>query len=662
MTGLGRARDRAVGILSESRGRRSLPRLNAVLRNTWVLGALVAVLSWNVVFETPAGSLDGSWVLALYMGAEQGLHWGEELIFTCGPLGFLEPLGFTPYFAGYAVAADPNLSALAFVYMAGIHLLLCVTLVWVLRRATPPAIAVVIAFLLVAGFTAIHRPFVLAGAWCLLFLSDAPPSPARRLVVFGGGALAGVESLIRLNSGPTILAMCALALAAGPAPRRDLPSFLATFTAVLTGLWFASGQTIGNFADFIQGGIQIVLGYNEAMANAPPGARWDLAVVAGALGSGALVAGGFVSTVGRRRQVAAAAVMAVAAFSVFKEGVVREDTPHLAIMFATLLALGLVIPWPRAWRLAALAPLAALAAAAVATAPWGRIGDLSPVSHLDSLSSQVRTLISPSRRRQLEDRGRLAMAVGYGLDPATLAALQGRRVHVVPWETGVAWAYALDWRPAPAFQDYTAYTSELDQDNAEFLASPTGPERILRQSTPIDSYGRPVGVDRRLAAWDPPAGTVGLLCGYRALRTTASWQVVERTRDRCGEPRPIASVPSGEGEWVEVPRGRPGEAVLARIQGAGVSGLERVRSLLVRPLLRFLAINRGEASYRLVPGTASDGLLMSIPPGRDFPAPFALSPDARRLRLTGAGGALTYEFFALRVDAARRGGARRDAP
>jgi hypothetical protein len=88
--------------------------------------------------------------------------------------------------------------------------------------------------------------------------------------------------------------------------------------------------------------------------------------------------------------------------------------------------------------------------------------------------------------------------------------------------------------------------------------------------------------------------------------------------------------------------------VFVRIYGAGVSGLERLSTLLLRARTRRAIVN-GSQSYRLVPGTATDGLLLWAGAQIGECAPFSLIPQARTIEVTGAGGDLRYSFFRMRV-------------
>ena len=624
-----------------------MARAEAILRSSWFLGAAVAVAAWNVVFKAPLPGNDGSWAVGLYMAADQGLRFGEELIFTYGPLGFLSPLN--PSFGGVAIAAGVGSPQLAFFYSAAIHLLLCVSLVWALRRWLPVAPATLIAFVAVAGFPAIQRPQVLAAIWCLALLADPPTPMARPLVIYAGAALAAVESLVRLSSGPVILLMCGIALAATDGWRRDLPAFAATFLAAIAALWFAAGQGLGNVGDYVAGGFQIVSGYSQAMATAPAGAKYDLAILAGAAAVALLAAAAYATSSGQGRRVAAGVLIGIAAFAAFKEGIVREDEPHLAILFATTTALALAIPWQRASRAAALGLAAALAALAGVTAtPALQAGDFNPVDNADTFGTQTHAAFSAERREHLSQAGALVIINFSQLSPDIAADLDGHTVHADPSGTAVIRAYDFDWHPLPVFQENSAYTTTLDEKNVEALESPNGPERVLRGlPEAVDPLSQGT-IDNRNPAWNPPGVSVALLCRWRAVRTSAPWQLLRPGLDRCGAERPLGSVDAGYGDEVEVPAARRGEAVLVRIHGAEVAGLERIRAFLFRARPRLATVN-GLTTYRLVPGTADDGLILTVPPRLDFEGPFALSARARTLELTGASGDLRFEFYGLPI-------------
>ena len=56
-------------------------------------------------------------------------------------------------------------------------------------------------------------------------------------------------------------------------------------------------------------------------------------------------------------------------------------------------------------------------------------------------------------------------------------------------------------------------------------------------------------------------------------------------------------------------------------------------------------------TFRLVPGTAQDGLIMSAPRSADYPAPFTIAPGTRGFIVTSPGleGPIAVEFSAIPI-------------
>ncbi|MBA2523138.1 MAG: hypothetical protein H0V25_07365, partial [Solirubrobacterales bacterium] len=349
-------------------------------------------------------------------------------------------------------------------------------------------------------------------------------------------------------------------------------------------------------------------------------------------------------------------------FALFKEGIVRFDTPHLGAYFATMVVFWLAVPWGAARRLIPAVGAVALLAVAVPLQLHDDPGQawdlLNGVDNVHRAYDQADLLVHPDERSQAAAEAAVIMAVGYGIDPRMLSELEGHSVAIDPWEIAVVWTYQLDWSPLPVFQNYSAYTAKLDQLNAERIASPEGPEMILRQNPAKGLSQYPTRtIDRRYPAWDPPAQALATLCNFAPLRTTKRWQLLERVPDRCAEPQPIGSVESSYGETVLVPQAPRGAVVFVRIHGAEVSGLESLRSLLYRAKPRYAVVDGGDR-FRLIPGTAGDGLLLRGEPQLTGAGLLAQAPQAKSIELTGLAGDLRYDFYSMALDdqAAQSGG------
>lgn len=211
-----------------------------------------------------------------------------------------------------------------------------------------------------------------------------------------------------------------------------------------------------------------------------------------------------------------------------------------------------------------------------------------------------------------------------------------------PWEAGVAWAYDLDWDPLPVFQQYTAYDRRLDKLNASKLESATAPDLILWGNVgtfEADGSDFPGAIDSRWPSFESPAEMVQMLCRYRAVRWDENWAILRRGPSRCGQERQLASVVVGNGEPVRLPATGPNEALLVRVDGLAISGIERLRTLLLRAAGRQVIFDRFSRS--LVGETAADGLLLRVPPWADYPGRFKLDSGSPTVAFERHGGLLT---------------------
>jgi hypothetical protein len=615
----------------------------------WVGGLIVSLLGWRIAFQTPAAGLDQSWNAGLAMAVEDGLHFGREVAFTYGPLGFLQSR--TVFFGG--------LATLSYLYTAALYVLFCIGLVWGLRRALPFLVAVAVGFLAIAVLPLPLLEFALltavfAAFW--LLEADRPPR-SLDLFVVAAATFAAPAALIKLSTGPLVAVVLLVALVGARAGGRRIAAYVLLFLVEVVVLWLATGQSLGDIPAFVGHTLQLSSGYSSAMLRSTDVAPWKVtaAVVVAVLSGLALVVAAWFSGGGRDRRGrwAGVVIAALVSFAIFKEGVVRIDAGHLTLLFANAavlwVAVGLGGPWRR-WMLAAAVVVFAIS---LPVRPAGLETQFNVVTNVRTVWDSARTLLSPGRRDELTTGGRAGMQTAYALSPGALAELRGHSVAVEPWEIGAAWAYELDWQPLPVFQNYSAYTSSLDRLNTEAVEDPDGPERILRDDTQVvvPEFPGP-DLDGRYPGWDPPEQARAVLCNFAPLYTDELWQVLGRVPDRCGAPRDVGSVSAAAGAAVQVPSPGPGEVVFVRIGGAGVSGLERLQTFLFHAGSRHIVVN-GTARFRLVPETADDGLLMRAGAGVVEPGPFSPVPEATTVAVEGGADQLTYDFYEIRVSPAR---------
>jgi hypothetical protein len=607
----------------------------------WIVPPLaILIFGWTSLAVLPHAGLDPSWVASLYMATHAGLAFGSRVVFTFGPLGFLMQPGIW----------DVTLWQLAFAYT----LVLRFSVAVVLFRASKATFGGLLGFVMVLAvvgllMSGVDEVVLLFGVGVWALQSEVT---GRRAAVLTGlaGAYAGAEMLGKLSVGASLALMTAVLVLALPGPRvRRGMSALSCFVSSLLVVWLIIGQPLAGLPRYLSSGSQIVTGFPAAMSFETPAIAWEMPAALLILCFGLWAASRVDDALAPERRAGLAILWAVYWFSAFKEGFVRHDSGHGAFFFGAVLAGFVAFRWQSPRRAVALLLVVAIFVASLVAEATTVQQDIQPGPDITAFISDAADALVSSRAHRIEQDGRNGIERAEPIDAASLELLRGHTVAVYPSEQSQAWAYGLDWDPIPVLQSYSAYTSSLDRLDADFLASSQAPTRILFEGT--------VGIDHRLGAFDESATLRAIYCRYRDLRITRSYAVLARSGDRCpGVPVSLATVHAAWGQPVAVPPAPRGAwMVYVRIAGTAATGwLGPLVSLAYRPPQRFDRV-AGLGTFRLVTGTATDGLIMSISRRFDYRAPLNFAVGARTIAvLTGPGSQpggtpITYSFFAQRI-------------
>ena len=619
------------------------------------VAAVVTLLAWPFSYRPITTGLDPSWRQALHMAAQEGIRFGSDLVFTYGPLGFLSapspPVGWT--------------SVLALIASGLVYLALVLLMLDGLRRFLPLWGAAVIALVAARVFAnlppyeALQVVVFILSANILLGVVRLPTA----VLVVGGGLLVGVALLGKLNVGVFVAAIVGVTVLSmvRPWPKGLVAYLVATSVSVL-GLWLLTGQALSDIPTFIGHSVEIISGYSQAMGTdrEPPRYHWiyvAFAIVAATLVWYALRA---TREVPRARRLQLLTVLAILLFAMWKTAFARGFP---AYMFATAGLAAIPFLWS-AGRGAALATLAAIWIGYLGAAP---AATTSPTGYFD-VPSSVRSAVLlgraalPWRVESEADLTRQALRDLYDLPADVIGSIGDRGLHIDPWEAGVAQAYPdFRWEPLPVIQSYSAYTAALDELNAERLRRDDRPERILREFTPWTFLGvaPPPGVrtlahaiDGRFYWFESPAATLERLCRYEQLVAGDRWQVLGATGRQCGPPVPLQTIRARAGEPVVVPTPpSDDDFVIVRVHGVEGGLVDRIRTALWEAGEWYIEVDGRR--FRLVPGTADQGLLLAVPPAAQGSEPFAFGPRIDSITVSaGKNGresddTLTYEFLSV---------------
>jgi hypothetical protein len=540
--------------------------------------------------------VDGSWVLANSWAHPLGLTWGRDLAYTYGPLGFLH--------SALPFSSPLLLGGLAFWLGSSLVLL------WAALRVQGPGIGSwVVAFLaasIASTVSDIAMP-VVAVALLAIAIRIRPPAMPLWLVFLGIGLAGSALLLTKFNAGITSLAVAGVLAAFGPGSARCLAALASGALAGLLGLWLASGGAVGDLGTFLGDSLSLSLGYSHALSNGSrtPGALMVYLAGAGLLVT-MLVCGWFASR-GVARAVRAGVVLAllVLGTSTWLQGFSRFDPGHLAIFFAAIGSMCLVLissamvgmPWVRA--LCATGCFVAVSAPLliVLGSPGGgqpvQVAGPSTIVHPVTSVRNVRDVLqltrdADARTHRLESL-RAQFRAEAALSPEVARALSGARAHAEPQAVGAVWAAGAQWRPVPVYQTHMAYTEHLDQRNAESIVTPESADVILRED---------FGLDGTNPLWQSPRLQVEYLCRFTESVSDARWRVLVRAADICQDPRPLGRTEVEAATATPVPRAE-GIVIATLDQATGLRGRLEVRC--------------DGRPYQLMQALPSGPLIMRIP-------------------------------------------------
>ncbi|MFV8315932.1 hypothetical protein [Mycobacterium sp. 23] len=553
--------------------------------------------------------LDPSWEAAVALAPGQHITWGRALVFTYGPLGYLQTTAYYSFFQ----------SIVATIFQLVVVTMLFLGIAAALRQRYRPTPSLLCAFgatalvaILQAGHgTSLGMTYPELGvlavlAWVIVPTLQHDPDLAAvfRLCVLTG-AFAGLLLLIKFNTGLTALllglvASCVLGW-------RALGRHCATVTAFVVSAiiwWTLAGQRLGDMLSWLRYSRDIVSGYNESQAiplssDAGPAILLTLVWLAAIIIN--FIRGG--NDLSRRSLTLISVLSVITVKSAFG----RFDIWHLSILLGVIVVGVTIMPAVRTQFRVALILAVALVFASVSGVPALQDRTLTavrmPMQNIDRLV----TLAVPDQFQRRVDRAKERQRDLYAVPHRFLKIISSKTVHVDPYETSVIWAYNLAWRPAPVFATYSAYTPALDKLNGEALAS--SPDFVLQR---ISATSPASGIDNRLSTQESPLYYRALLCNYTVSGVENGWALFTRAKQRCGPLVPLAEVDLPQKAPVAVPT--PQEADLAILVGIDVdrSIADELFQGTIVPLTTFsIVINDG--AYRLITPNLKEPFLIVSP-------------------------------------------------
>ncbi|SOJ54915.1 hypothetical protein MSIMFB_02406 [Mycobacterium simulans] len=578
------------------------------------LAAVIAALTIAPHSSVDAGvGLDPSWEAVVALAPVRHILWGPDLVFTYGPLGYLQT---TAYYAF-------DQSILATVYQFAVVAALFLGIAAVLRQRCAPMTSLIGAFF-ATGLAAILQVghgtslgmmypelVILASlAWASVPMLQQDPKRSTIFVTCTVlGAVAGLQLLVKFNTGLTVLvlALAASMLLGWRAVIRHCAT-LAAFAASTLFWWVLAGQQLGDLPGWFRFSADILSGYNESQAvpltrYAVPAILLSLAWIAVLcvifMRGGPQIPRGFALLVG------------LLTLITLKSAFGRFDIYHLSMLLGVIVVAVALAPGvrirQRAWVLTAVVFVFAFNYGAPQVGQRVVAAVQGPVQSIDRLI----TLAVPGRVEQRIARAKARQRATDAVPERFIKAIGSQTVHVDPDETSVVWAYDLAWRPAPVFATYSAYTPSLDKLNSDALAASVadGPAFVLSR---VSAKLPATGIDNRLGIQESPLYSRALLCNYTLSGVENHWALFTHSRPRCGPLTPLSEVHVDNNNSVSVPT--PSRADMAILVAVDLEPtiVDRIFQGTLAPLTTFTVVLDG-FSYRLIAKNAAEPFLVVSP-------------------------------------------------
>lgn len=423
-------------------------------------------------FHTIKIGSEGSWVYALNLFSIKNVIYGEDVIFTYGPLGFL----------AYTENIGNNLFISVFFWC----LLLCLH-GWLLYQFLLEERCVKEQALVLTASVILYMASNITSEYYLCYLGVLALMIAwkgnKRNIWISEFVLI-MSFYIKMSSFFVLFSAFFLFLSMAWLFQIESRKYY-TATAVLSlallpvFYLFFFGRSVRGFIQYIYGSMQIASGYNVAMSYSEN----DVYVIWVVLIIILYLLCSILCYRTNKGNFAPFMILAGPLFFMYKHGFVRADA-HVNLSFAGLLwALSLLIlflDWEFLERAGPLWKKIFWTALAVTV--------VIPLSYTESMEGMLRVVKNrvidfPSTVQDMVEQDTSGLVQ---LPEQIMRQVGTASVSIYPWEVSYVASNALNYAPMPTIQAYSAYTPYLDRLTADFYSGEDAPQYIILTRDTID--------------------------------------------------------------------------------------------------------------------------------------------------------------------------------
>lgn len=439
----------------------------------------------------PENGIDPSWRIAINLAHQQNLKFGEDFIFTYGPLGYLES------------GLPDHVSVITLIMF---RLFLIGNAIWFLLQVQRKLNDQFRFFLLLTVFVFFNFlfsnqvDFQLYFFFLLHLFSYLKERKLASLVFVV--VIAVLSFYIKVSTG-IILNVLLLGSLLYLAITRLIkwPHLLITISSAAILHLLLSFTLPISTGSYIKNGLDLINYYNDVMFFGPPPY-----VVFSAFAVIALIVFLFLvnplSVIKSKQELFLFGHVFGFLFVVFKQSFVRPDMIHIPVFFSSAICLVLLLylftnlEKTRTYALHVLPLLMLLCC----------LPEISRGAFFNNIGKQVKQLVrydAEAARNFEEQKNTLA------LPQRIVDSVGGKTVDVVPSEISYIYYYGLNYHPRPAIQSYAAYTPKLIMANYAAYLSAKAPEFVIYHPNQLQENRHPF--------WDDMYTQLALLQNYHMI-------------------------------------------------------------------------------------------------------------------------------------------------
>lgn len=562
--------------------------------------AIAACVTWLSIIYLPRDvltpKLDPSYMGALSYFAEKQMQFGQEVMFTYGPLGYLVPEIYDGTFFDRKLICE-LLS----------KLVITAVVIWLARSLAYLNRFLFLFFVWISpwlggSYSDVLLYLCIAAAGLILSSDDRRRYFAAPLLVF----LAYV-SLIKFTLLVYSLSVIVF-LSVHWAFKRNwrlcllIPS---AFTALLLLAWSITRQQWVNFSAWIVSSVEVAAGYQQSMGLDPAPGILPLAIAVALI---AIALTGLSVYEHRRSLLSCFPLLGLTAgyWISWKHGLIRADD-HVNTFFGFCLLSFACFPAfanrpPSGVRLrqslSAVAGALCLAGIYVHNSAFPKEGPTFSISHFVATARRLMFLTS----YRTEMNASLSLQKQRFECPQIKAEVGKSTVDVFGYYQGIALLNDLNYHPRPAFQSYSAYTPFLIRTNADFYRSDAAPSFVISTLNTIDD---------RLPTLDDSEALRVLLLDYELVleeKGCLLWRKLALRRAAIEEVTESEMIRITFGQAVSLAEGN-----VWCVMDIKESILGKLRSFLYKPPILYISVTDTDdrsTMYRLLPGIARAGFIL----------------------------------------------------